>query len=161
LFGVVTLDAAGKPVYRAIWAGSLAAERRAFEELVDWIGRQRTAHPSAHVYHYAAYEPSALKRLMCRHAARENEIDVLLRAGAFVDLYTVVRQSLRAGVERYSIKNLEPLYGYVREVDLKDARRHLQAMELALETDRFADLEPAVPQAVEGYNRDDCLSTVR
>jgi len=161
LFGVVTLDAAGKPVYRAIWADSLAAEKRAFEELVDWIGRQRTAHPSAHVYHYAAYEPSALKRLMCRHATRENEIDGLLRAGAFVDLYTVVRQSLRAGVERYSIKNLEPLYGYVREVDLKDARRHLQAMELALETDRFADLKPAVPEAVEGYNRDDCLSTVR
>lgn len=161
LFGVVTLDAAGKPVYRAIWADSLAAEKRAFEELVDWIGRQRTAHPSAHVYHYAAYEPSALKRLMCRHATRENEIDVLLRAGAFVDLYTVVRQTLRAGIERYSIKNLEPLYGYVREVDLKDARRHLQAMELALETDRFADLEPAVPQAVEGYNRDDCLSTER
>lgn len=161
LFGVVTLDATGTPVYRAIWADSLAAEKRAIEELVDWIGRQRTAHPSAHVYHYAAYEPSALKRLMCRHATRENEIDVLLRAGAFVDLYNVVRQSLRAGVERYSIKNLEPLYGYVREVDLKDARRHLQAMELALETDRFADLEPAVPQAVEGYNRDDCLSTER
>jgi uncharacterized protein len=161
LFGVVTLDADGKPVYRAIWADSLAAEKRAFEELVDWIGRQRAAHPGAHVYHYAAYEPSALKRLMCRHATRENEIDVLLRAGAFVDLYTVARQSLRAGVERYSIKNLEPLYGNVREVDLKDARRHLQAMELALETDRFADLEPAVPRAVEGYNRDDCLSTVQ
>jgi uncharacterized protein len=161
LFGVVTLDAGGKPFYRAIWADSLASEKRAFEELVDWIGRQRTAHLGAHVYHYAAYEPSALKRLMCRHATRENEIDTLLRAGAFVDLYTVVRQSLRAGVERYSIKNLEPLYGYVREVDLKDARRHLQAMELALETDRFADLEPAVPRAVEGYNRDDCLSTVR
>jgi uncharacterized protein len=161
LFGVVTLGAVGKPVYRAIWADSLAAEKRAFEELVDWIGRQRTAHPSAHVYHYAAYEPSALRRLMCRHATRENEIDALLRAGAFVDLYTVVRQSLRAGVERYSIKNLEPLYGYVREVDLEDARRHLQAMELALETDRFADLEPAVPRAVEGYNRDDCLSTVQ
>lgn len=161
LFGVVTLDAAGKLIYRAIWADSLAAEKRAFEELVDWIGHQRTAHPGAHVYHYAAYEPSALKRLMCRHATRENEIDALLRAGALVDLYTVVRQSLRAGIERYSIKNLEPLYGYVREVNLKDARLHLQAMELALETDRFADLEPAVPQAVEGYNRDDCVSTVQ
>jgi len=161
LFGVVTLDAAGKPAYRAIWADSLASEKRAFEELVDWIGRQRIVHPSAHIYHYAPYEPSALKRLMCRHATRENEIDTLLRLGAFVDLYTVVRQSLRAGTERYSIKNLEPLYGYVREVDLKDARRHLQAMELALETHRFADLEPAVLQAVEGYNRDDCVSTVQ
>jgi predicted RecB family nuclease len=161
LFGVVTLGAAGEPVYRAIWADSLAAEKAAFEELVDLIQRQREADPGMHVFHYAPYEPSALKRLMCRHATRENEIDALLRSGAFVDLYAVVRQSLRAGVERYSIKNLEPLYGYAREVDLKDARRHLQAMELALELDGVADLAPIVRSAVEGYNRDDCVSALR
>jgi uncharacterized protein len=161
LFGVVTLDRAGEPVYRAFWADSLEAEKAAFEALVDLIERSRARHVGAHVYHYAAYEPSALKRLMCRHATRENEIDALLRSGAFVDLYTIVRQSLRAGVERYSIKNLEPLYGYARDVDLKDARRHLQAMELALELDCLADLDPTVRPAVEGYNRDDCVSALR
>jgi hypothetical protein len=149
------------PAYRAIWADSLGAEKAAFEELVDLIQRQRAVHPAMHVYHYAPYEPSALKRLMCRHATRENEIDALLRSGAFVDLYAIVRQSVRAGVERYSIKDLEPLYGYAREVDLKDARRHLQAVELALELERLADLEPSVPRAVEGYNRDDCISALR
>ncbi len=161
LFGLVTLDAAGEPVYRAVWADSLAAERTAFEGAVDQIERLRAQHPGMHVFHYAAYEPSAFKRRMCRHATREKEIDGLLRSGAFIDLYAIVRQSLRAGVERYSIKNLEPLYGYTRAVDLADARRHLQAVEMALELDCLASLDPKTPAAVEGYNRDDCLSTLR
>jgi uncharacterized protein len=111
------------------------------------------------VYHYAPYEPSALKRLSCRYATRERELDALLRGGAFVDLYAVVKQALRAGVERYSIKNLEALTGYERAVDLAHARRHLQAVELALE--RGTELDAAVRGAVEGYNRDDCASALR
>ena len=42
---------------------------------------------------YAPYEPAALKRLMGRYATREEEIDRMLRAGLFVDLYQVVRHS--------------------------------------------------------------------
>ena len=161
LFGLVTRDERGEPNYRAIWAETPDAERAAFEEVIDLIGRARAAHPEMHVYHYAPYEPSAFKRLMGRFATRERELDALLRAGAFVDLYAIVRQSLRAGVERYSIKNLEPLYGFARTVELKDARRHLQAVEFALEFDALGDLDPAVREAVAGYNRDDCVSALR
>ena len=46
---------------------------------------------------------------MGRYATRENELDQMLRAGIFVDLYAVVRHSIRASVESYSIKQLEPL----------------------------------------------------
>ncbi len=49
-------------------------------------------------------------------------MDRLLRADVLVDLYRVVRQGIRVGVESYSIKKLEPLYGLVREIELKDAR---------------------------------------
>ncbi|HEU4427109.1 MAG TPA: AAA domain-containing protein, partial [Myxococcota bacterium] len=161
LFGIGTRGANGEPTYHAIWAESPAAERAAFEEVIDLIHAARAAHPGAHVFHYAPYEPSAFKRLMGRFATRERELDALLRAGAFVDLYGVVRQSLRAGVERYSIKNLEPLYGFTRSVDLKNARKHLQAVELALELDAFGELDPSVCGAVEGYNRDDCISALR
>jgi uncharacterized protein len=157
LFGVVTDGAA----YQAFWGETPEAERAAFEAVIDLIMRARSEHPGAHVYHYAAYDAAALKRLMGRHATREREIDVLLRAGAFVDLYTVVRESLRAGVERYSIKNLEPLYEFTRAVELDDARRQRQAVELAVELDRTADLDPAARAAVEGYNRDDCLSALK
>ena len=38
----------------------------------------------------------------------------MLRADLFVDLYAVVRHAIRAGVESYSIKRLEPLYAFER-----------------------------------------------
>ena len=44
-------------------------------------------YPDLHVYHYAAYEITALKRLMGRYGTREDELDDLLRRGVFVDLY--------------------------------------------------------------------------
>src|SRR5262249_21440184 len=117
--------------------------------------------PAMHVYHYAPYEPSAFKRLSCRYAMREQDVDRLLRGGRFVDLYHVVRQSLRAGVERYSIKNMEQFYGFTRSVPLLDANRSLRVMEQALELGRFDIVTPVVRSTVEGYNADDCLSNLR
>ena len=49
---------------------------------------------------------------MGRYATREEEIDRMLRAKLFVDLYQVVRHGIRAGVESYSIKRLEPFYAF-------------------------------------------------
>ena len=42
----------------------------------------------------------------------------MLRARLFVDLFQVVRHALRASVESYSIKQLEPFYGFEREIAL-------------------------------------------
>ena len=161
LFGVAMVGISDDPTYRAFWAETAAEEKAAFEAVMDLIAQRGEQYPGMHVYHYAPYEPSAFKRLMGRHVTREREMDTLLRSGTFVDLYAVVRQGLRAGVERYSIKNIETLYGFTRDVNLKTARRHLQAMELAVETNRVAELLPEVRAAVEGYNRDDCVSTWR
>ena len=63
-----------------------------------------------HVYHYAAYEKSTLLRLAGRYGVGENDVDELLRNGVLVDLYPLVRKSIRVGTESYSIKYLEPLY---------------------------------------------------
>ena len=57
----------------------------------------------------------SLKRLMGRYGTRENEIDHLLRTETFVDLYSIVRQSLIAGIEKYSIKDLEQFYEFKRK----------------------------------------------
>jgi uncharacterized protein len=160
LFGIVTIDDDGRPSYRSWWADDAAGERRAFEEVVDLVIARWQADPGMHVYHYAPYEPSAFKRLMGRYATREDEIDRLLRGRRFVDLYAVIRQGVRAGVERYSIKNLEPLYGFTREVALRDASRALRIMEQALELGSPSLATVEVRQAVEGYNRDDCVSTL-
>jgi predicted RecB family nuclease len=160
LFGVVTLRANAKPVYRSLWAFTEHDERQAFESVMDLIMQARHANPGMHVYHYAPYEPGAFKRLMGRYATREEELDALLRAGTFVDLYAVVRQGVRAGVERYSIKNLEVFYGFERAVPLAVANRNLPVMQQALELGCPETVPVEVRAVVEGYNKDDCLSTL-
>jgi len=161
LFGVVSLDGDGKPQYESLWGLTPAAEKQAFESFVDDAIERWEADSGFHIYHYAPYEPSAIKRLMGRHATREDEVDRLLRGERFVDLYAIVRQSLRASVESYSIKDLEPFFGFDRSVDLRAAARHMQALEYALEFGAAESIPEEVRDAVEGYNRDDCLSTLR
>ncbi|MGZ9190497.1 MAG: AAA family ATPase, partial [Nitrospira sp.] len=106
------------------------------------------------------YEPAALKRLMGRYATREDALDRLLRAERFIDVYGVTRQALRASVERYSLKDLETLYGFERQVPLVDASMHLRAFEHAIELGRLCDIPKGTPTVIEGYNREDCLSTM-
>ncbi len=161
LFGVVTIDLSGEPAYQGFWALNDQEERQAFESVMDLIAQAGTAHAGMHVYHYAPYEPSTFKRLMGRYATREEELDKLLRAGRFVDLYGVVRQGLRAGIERYSIKNLEVFYGFERSVPLEHASRSLLVMEQALELNCAGSVPKEVRDVVQGYNQDDCLSALR
>jgi predicted RecB family nuclease len=161
LFGLVTVAPDGTEAARAFWACSDIEERAAFEAVVDAILSSWAANRGMHVYHYAPYEPAAFKRLMGRHATRETEIDRMLRAGVFVDLYAVVKHSLRASVERYSIKDLEPFYGFARTVALVDARTNLRVIEHALELGVLDAVTDKARAAVEGYNRDDCVSALR
>ena len=136
LFGLVILEADGSVTNRSYWAYSDTEERAAFETVVDEILRSWDSNPGMHVYHYAPYEPSAFRRLMGRYATRETEVDRMLRAKRFVDLHTVVRQALRASVERYSLKDLEQFYGFRRDVKLEDANINLRVVERALEGGR-------------------------
>ncbi len=161
LFGLVTATPDGEVQARACWACSNGEERAAFESVVDEILHVWDANPGMHVYHYAPYEPAAFKRLMGRYATRESEIDCMLRAGLFVDLYAIVKHSVRASVERYSIKDLEPFYGFTRSVALSDARTNLRVIERALELGAPDAIAADVREAVEGYNRDDCISALR
>jgi uncharacterized protein len=161
LFGV--MDVAGD--WHAMWSTDAAGgftftgEKAAFETLMDLFTTQLQRFPDAHIYHFHSYEPSALKHLMGKHATRENEVDRLLRGGVMVDLHRIVRQALRASVESYGLKKLEPLYGYQREVDLRDAGSSIVAFEQWLELGEGE--RPAADHLVriERYNRDDVIST--
>jgi predicted RecB family nuclease len=148
----------GPPAYHCRWALDRGAEKRGFEAAMDAILERWAADPGMHVYHFAAYEPGALKRLMGRHATREADMDRMLRAGRFVDLHLVVRQALRASVEEYSIKKLEPLYGFVRQRSLEEAGSALRLFQRGLELGQAVSAEDDTAKAVEEYNRDDCLS---
>jgi uncharacterized protein len=160
LFGWVTGESDGSHPYQSLWALDPAAERVAFEAFVDCVMRRWELHPDLHVYHFAPYEPAAIKRLMGRYATRESEVDRMLRAGLFVDLHAVVRQALRASVEEYSIKKLEALYGFIRAADLREAGMKLRVIQRALELEEPEAIDAEARRVVAAYNRDDCLSTL-
>ncbi len=96
--------------YTAFWGCTAETEQQGFEQLVDHLTAALAADPDAHVYHYAPYEPARLKALSARFGSRQAEVDRLLRGGALVDLYAVVRQGLQISKESYSIKQLEGFY---------------------------------------------------
>ena len=161
LFGYVSVDGAGGEEYTGLWALSYEEEKRCFEQFVDWVMARWKTHPDMHIYHFAPYEPSAMKRMMGRHATREDEVDRMLRAGLFVDLFRVVRGGLRASVESYSIKELEKFFCYTREVSLSDANSALYGVSAPLELGDPGSIRDEHKDVVEGYNRDDCVSTLR
>ena len=96
---------------------------------------------------------------MGRYATRESEVDNLLRAEIFVDLFAVVRHSIRASVESYSIKKLEPLYSFERIVPLEDVGRVMARTQARLEMADSSGIPEEDKTAIKGYNRDDCAST--
>jgi predicted RecB family nuclease len=163
LFGLLGADGE----FEAIWSRdkrgefTLEAERLAFERLIDTIVDRLDRDPTMHVYHYAPYEPTALKRLMGRYGTRETEVDRLLREGVLIDLLRIVRQSLRASVESYSIKRLEGFYGFEREIDLRDAGSSIVAFEQWLQLQEGERPAANHLERIERYNRDDVISNQR
>lgn len=157
LFGHASLEQ-GELRYHGEWALTRADEKRGFEAFVDFVMKRWEQFPDLHVYHYGPYEPGALKRLMGRYATCEDEIDRMLRGGLFVDLYQVVRHGIRASVERYSIKDLEPLFSFGRSTALEEAGRALATVQALLETSDPEAVTAELQATVAGYNRDDCLA---
>ena len=117
-------------------------------------------YPGLHIYHFAHYEPAAMKRLMGRHATRESEVDRMLRAGFFVDLHRVARRGLRVGAESYSIKKLERFFSYERKVSLERADEAMYAITGPLELGAPELIREEDVRALEAYNRDDVEATV-
>lgn len=159
LFGLVESD----ETFRAFWAHNLAQEKQALVDFLQYVSERRQTHPSLHIYHYASYEPTHLLSIAARHGVGEDAVDDLLRGGVLVDLYPIVKQSLRVGSRSYSLKKLEPLYmgersrsgvataavsitEYVRSRDLLDAGD--------------ADGSARVLAEIATYNEYDCISTL-
>ncbi len=140
--------------FKAFWAHDRAEERRAVEGVIDLIREHRAADPAMHVYHYAAYEITALKRLTCEYGTREEELDELLRGEVFVDLYKVVSQGIRQSHERYGLKQVETFY-FTRTADLRAGDDSIILYENWLESH-----DTAILDEISDYNEEDCLSTL-
>jgi uncharacterized protein len=154
LLGLLTHDD-GTWSYRTIWGHDRVGERQAFEALVDFFSERLARHPDMHVYHYGAYESTALKQLMGVYATREDAVDALLRREVFVDLHSVVRQGLRAGVPGYSLKDVEALPVFRRQARVTSGTRAVLAYEEWMDTRAAARLEE-----ITAYNEEDCRATL-
>ena len=153
LFGVYTRRE-GEWTFLDFWAHDRLEEKQAFADFVDFVTANLRTYPDAHIYHYAHYEPTALKRLMSLHGIREVEVDQLLREERFVDLYKVVREAIRVSEPRYSIKNLETFYMEKRVGEVTSAGASIVYYEKWRQT-RDAKLL----RRIRDYNKDDCRST--
>src|SRR6202171_1333512 len=155
LFGILEVEE-GTPRHHAYWGHDPDQEKAAFEQVVDFLIDRLNRNPDLHVHHYAPYEPNALKYLASTYATREAEVDRLLRGRVLVDLYRVVRQTVRIGTESYSLKELESLYRGKRSTEIVDAAGSIVAYEDWLESRDRRQLDE-----IARYNEDDCLSTAQ
>ena len=161
LFGACFRDMdGGALLFKDWWAHDRAEEKSAFEGFVDWVFARWQAHSSMHIYHYAAYEVSAIRRLSMRHDTRQEEVDQLLRNLVFVDLYQVVRHGLRIGEDSYSIKKVEHLYRGKRITDVATAVDSIVQYARWMECGQSPDWRQSeILKGIRDYNEDDCKST--
>jgi predicted RecB family nuclease len=150
LWGVTDADDS----FTSLWAQDHASEQAALEAFVDGVHARLREDPEMHVYHFAAYEVTALRRLMGRYGTREAEVDDLLRRGVFVDLLKVVRGGLVASVPGYGLKELEVFLPFVRTAEIRDGGTSIVEHERYIQT-----RDPAILDAIALYNKEDCVAT--
>jgi predicted RecB family nuclease len=150
LWGILDVDGNFEPLH----AHDHATERIAFETFVDLVHARLAEHPDMHIYHYAQYEITQLKRLMGRYGTREQELDDLLRRDVFVDLYRVVRNGLRVSRRGYGLKELEAFLDFERLAEVKDGGASIVIFEQWMQT-----RDQALLDQIDAYNREDCIAT--
>ena len=144
----------GRTEFRFRWGHDHKGERQAFEDTIDWMAEHLARHPGAHLYHYAPYEITALRRLSTLHASREEVLDKLLRERRFVDLYAVLRQAIRTSEPDLSLKTMEVFFAEKREGDVTKADQSVVEYKSWRETG-----EPRILQSILEYNKVDCENT--
>ena len=161
LFGASTIGKkAGALIFHDWWAHDREGEKAAFEGFIEWVFDRWQKNPRMHIYHYAAYEVSAIRRLSTRHDTRQEEVDALLRGRVFVDLYQVVRRGLRIGEESYSIKLVEHLYRTGRKTDVATAVDSIVQYARWIAGGEPRDWKhSSILKGIRDYNEDDCRST--
>ena len=144
LFGLGRVDADGAFQYTARWAFTDAEERAGFDAVMNDIMSALEADPAIHVYHYGSYEPAAFKRLMGRHATREQDLDRLLRGRRFVDLYAIVAsRAARRRREATPSRSWSRFTASCGTSTWTTPTRNVGSMETALELGDAASIESA------------------
>lgn len=166
----------GRPLdalFTEFWAHDRDQEKIAFSQFMVWALDRMNRDPNAHIYHYASYEVTALKRLAQRHGIFEQEVSWLIATERLVDMFNIVRNSLIIGEESYSIKKLERHYKFVRSSDVTKASASIDEYDRWRELDQLSrnpDIDPIEREKVQKeaaqvyaelrlYNLEDVWST--
>lgn len=158
LFGVYS-ESQGKTRFDEFWAHDPEMERLAVSQFLSFAHARLRADPTMHVYHYGNYEVSALRRLVGRYGVAEGQLDDLLRAEAFVDVFALIRQGVRIGRAGYSLKEIESLYRPGRSGDVATAAESVvQYSRWLAKPDGGSPASSAILRSIRDYNRDDCES---
>lgn len=162
------------------WANNQQQEKKAFENFIDWVYQRWQEDPTMHVYHYASYEITAMRKLSSREQIRLKEVAEMLKNGVFIDLYKIVKNGLLIGERKYSIKNVEHLYRSQRTTDVANGGESIVFYDNWLaeggsekwvqqdngytswlaDPDNFDWTEWATLKDIRDYNIDDCESTL-
>lgn len=159
LLGYTWIDDDGDAQYESLLANSLTQEADIFSQFMQEMQRRISIWPDMHIYHFHHYEQTALKRLAGKYAMHQDELDDMLRADRLVDLHSITKHTVQCGVERYSIKDLEPYFGFTRQIELKEAGDARHGLEKWLESYSIDEAQKEQVDIVVGYNKDDCLAT--
>ena len=151
LWGILDAERNFTPLH----ADDHESERVALETFVDLVHAGLREYPDLHVYHYAGYEITALKRMMGFYGTREQELDDLLRRGVFVDLLRVVRNGIRASRPGRGLKELEAFLDFERRAEVKDGGTSIVVFERWMQT---RDRE--LLAQIDAYNEEDCIATL-
>ena len=164
--------------YEAIWAHDKDEEKEKATELVNFFHERFKSNPGMHVYHYNHTERVVLADLLDsdddpmssilnvfgsalgQSPADMHHLNELIEAGAFVDLLAIVRNSLQAGTESFSLKVMEKLAGFKRREDIEGGDDAVLEYELYVNADLYGiEKDEERLNGIAEYNEDDVEAT--
>ena len=150
----------GKLKFKDLWAKKFEreSEKNIFIELINFFEKHFEKHPNAHIYHYAPYEKRAIRELAAAYSAEFPKGDIvndnLLRKEKYVDLFNIVKQSIRTSEKDMSLKSIEKFYNFERKADI------VKADDSVIKYDNWiATKDEKNKKDIINYNEEDCIST--
>ena len=155
LYGVAYKDENHNLVFKDdLWAEDEFEEKIIFTKFIKWMQERISKYPDLKIYHYAHYEITSLRNSAKKHALYEDIVEDWIVTGRFVDLYSIVRKCLLIGKDSYSLKRVEEVAGFNRELDLKSGFDSIFYFEKYLDS-----RDPKLKEEILTYNKDDCFAT--
>ena len=146
--------------FKDLWAKNYnkESEKNIFIELINFLEKRFVEYPNAHIYHYASYEKRAIRELATSYSSefpKGNIVnDDLLRKEKYVDLFSIVSQSIRTSERDLSLKSIEKFYNFKRKADI------VKADDSVIKYDNWiATKNEKYKQDIINYNEEDCIST--